>query len=202
MPGSRHYPGRPTQNESFFIFSRRPRPGLREESAGVYRCGAPSGQHAGAGKVVHASEQLHRHASPSFLPQVPSSRSPPASGAERSGGSRRAVGIPAHRAEMHSHRSRCTATLAEMHNHPLLCSRRKRTLGARSLGLTESGSLAGPGPKLTTCLGTSMVRGHRPLACPKGPTRGQRESVPGADSLPTSSAELPSPLAALSQVLR
>lgn len=113
------------------------------------------------------------------------------------------MGIPAHRAEMHSHRSRCTATLAEMHNHPLLCSCRERTLGARSLGLTESGSLAGPGPKLTTCLGPSMVRGRRPLACPKGPTRGQRESVPGgADSLPSSSAELPSPLAALSQVLR
>lgn len=36
------------------------------------------------------------------------------------------------------------------------------------LGLTERGSLAGPGPKLTTCLGESMVRGCGPQISQKG----------------------------------
>lgn len=78
-----------------FSFPLSPRPGPKEESQGVFRCIAPAGQHAPAGRIVHAPEQLHRHASPSFLSQVQSSRSTRASDpelgvhacAERLGGS-------------------------------------------------------------------------------------------------------------------
>lgn len=45
-----------------------------------------------------------------------------------------------------------------MHGHPRACSCPDRTPGARSRALTERGSLAGPGPKLTTCVGASMVQ--------------------------------------------
>lgn len=167
LPGSRHCRGRATQNESFF-FSSGPTPGPEGRVAGVFRCIAPAGQHAPAGPIVHAPEQLHRHASPSFLPQVQSSRSPPASDpelgvhacAERLGGSGRGVGIPEPGAEMHRHHAGRIATRAETRHHPRLCSRPGCTLRARSRGLTDRGSLAGPGPKLTTCLGASMVRGY------------------------------------------
>lgn len=81
LPGSRLCRGRATQNESFF-FSSAPTPGPEGRVAEVFRCTAPAGQHAPAGRIVHAPEQLHRHASPSFLPQGQSSRSPPASDPE------------------------------------------------------------------------------------------------------------------------
>ena len=44
-----------------------------------------------------------------------------------------------------------------MHSHQRACSRLERSPSARSLGLTERGSLAGPGPKLTTGIRESMV---------------------------------------------
>lgn len=46
---------------------------------------------------------------------------------------------------------------AGMHGHQRACSRLERSPSARSLGLTERGSLAGPGPKLTTGIPESMV---------------------------------------------
>lgn len=57
------------------------------------------GQHARTGRAVHASEQLHRHASPSFVTQGHSSRSPPAelginAGSERSEGLGQGGGNP------------------------------------------------------------------------------------------------------------
>ena len=44
-----------------------------------------------------------------------------------------------------------------MHSHQRACSRLERRPSARSPGLTERGSLAGPGPKLTTGIRESMV---------------------------------------------
>lgn len=91
---------------------------------------------------------------------------------------------------------------AKMHSHPSTGSRSDHTPGARPWGLTERGSLAGPGPKLTTCVGALMVRqrgrpGQRREACaarvccerrpsvfsqrPAGATIGPRSSRPCAN---------------------
>ena len=92
-----------------------------------------------------------------------SSRGPPTidrklgvhASAERSGNSGQGVGIREPRAGMHS--------------HPRACSRPDRPAGARYGGLTERGSLAGPGPKLTTCIRESMVRKRELGVCWKRP---------------------------------
>lgn len=76
-----------------------------------------------------------------------------------------------------------------MLRHSHACSRPDCAFGTRSLGLTERGSLAGPGPKLTTFLGASMVlRGTRGELAGENWLHGLRESVAGADPRPLSRA--------------
>lgn len=100
-------PQPPEANPEFFSFSAAPTPGPERRVSRSLPVCRTVGQHARTGRVVHASERLHRHASPSFVPQGHSSRSPPAeqgmnAGSERSEGPGQGVGIPAPRVEMHA----------------------------------------------------------------------------------------------------
>jgi hypothetical protein len=54
--------------------------------------------------------------------------------------------------------------------HARTCSRSDRAPGARLQTLTERGSLAGPAPKLTTCLRASMLRRRQRLLGLRGGT--------------------------------
>lgn len=152
------------RDESFFLSATPRAQPRRRHSPGVCRCAEPASQ------VVQAA---HGHSAPgataqaccrASFPRTPFSRSPVArdpelgmhAGVARSEGSRQGEGT--------------LEPGAEMHSHPRAGSRSARTPGARSWGLTERGSLAGPGPKLTTCLGALMVqqrrrRGQRREAC-------------------------------------
>lgn len=141
-----------------------PRPGPSPGEGTVCRCAAPASQVVQAAHGQSAPGAAAQACWRASFPQVHSSRSPLArdpelgvhAGAERSEGSRAGRGDP-------SARRRDAQP-------PARGSRSDRTPGARSWGLTERGSLAGPGPKLTTCLGALMVqqrrrRGQRGEAC-------------------------------------
>lgn len=82
-------------------------------------------------------------------------------GTDSSGDSEREWGSHRPERRCRAPRTGCSAPSAEMHSHSRTCSRPGCAFRARSLGLTERGSLAGPGPKLTTCFGASMVLRRR-----------------------------------------
>lgn len=157
LPGSLHCPARLTQNKRFLFFAA-PTPGLRV-CRSLQVCTTTCQQRsAGANRARLGAAA--RAWLPSFFPQVYFSRSPPAKDPELGvrwcrafAGLKEGMGIPAPHEEMHSSPRR-------MLSHSHACSRPDGTFRARSLGLTERGSLAGPGPKLTTCLGASMVLRH------------------------------------------
>lgn len=139
QPPARPCPGDGTARESAGARHRRgSRPRPAESCTASHQQSRPGA--AAPARLAELPHQLH------------SCRSPPARAADP------AVHADAKRLGDSRRGARIRVPHAGMQTHPRACSRLNLTHGARSRGLTECGSLAGPGPKLTTCLGASMVR--------------------------------------------